>query len=416
MIRLIKTYRTKILILGDQAIVSGVNFLLGIFIVRFFGLDIFGDFALVLMVTTGLLAINQALVMIPMQTIFAKKSFTTYIKKVKGVQLGFVISLVIVFIIAERLITIYIPSISHYTEYVYLLYAIALLLFDFNRKHLYIEKKYLWCLIKDCLSMISQIIVLFIVFQMDSSIELPSLLLLLSSCFLLVEVPVFFFFRIVNSPSKNILIEHWVFGKWILGNAVLQWFSGNFFIVIGVAVIGPQLAGIIRIGQSIIGVWNVLLQAMENYIPPAIATIYKEEGWEALSRYLKRLTFRGGVLILLIGILLILFRNQLWHLIYGDGLIEYSYILFWFSPILFFNFLGFPFRFALRTLQQTRVLFESYILSVLVGFLFANVLVETFNIHGVCFGLLISQIIMQIWYSIRLTKIIGHENSTYSIG
>jgi O-antigen/teichoic acid export membrane protein len=115
---------------------------------------------------------------------------------------------------------------------------------------------------------------------------------------------------------------------------------------------------------------------------------------------------KGGVLIGLVGVLIMVFRNSIWDFFYGKEQIEYSYILFWFAPILLFNFLGFPYRFAIRTINQTRILFEAYILSSLFGFATAHLLIMEFDIHGICLGLLLTQIIMQLWYIYRLNKFI----------
>jgi O-antigen/teichoic acid export membrane protein len=410
-----QTYRSKSIILIDQAIVSGNSFLLSILLVRLLGINIFGEFSIILLVTQGIVAINQSLVTSPYQSLYAQSKINNYSKQLKGIQtliIGVFIFIIVIFNIVIEALSIELVTLP---LVLFSIYFIGTVLFDFNRKQLYLHKKYLYCLIKDAFSIFSQLTLIGILVSIDKFNTLEDILLAVGSCLIVVEGIVFLITTRPILPSITILKKHWNFGKWMLGNSILQWFSGNFYITTGVVIMGAQVAGIIRIGQSIIGVWGIFIQVLENYVPPLVAQIYQNGGTSALKSYLMNLTIKGGAIIGFVAILLMVFRNTIWKTIYGLDLIEYSYIMFWFGPILLFNFLGFPFKFAIRTLNKTQILFEAYIISCLLGFTTAHYFINTMGIHGICLGLLLTQVVMQIWYSYRLFKIKPHEDHSYSI-
>ena len=415
MIRLWGAYRDKIIILMDQGVVSGVSFLLSILLVRLIGLHVFGEFALVLIIAQGVVAINQSIITSPYQSLYSELEDVKYVKMLKSMQLLIILAISVLCFVIQLVVSFVGFYTLSYNVLPVLVYLIGVILFDFNRKQFYLERRYRVVLIKYSLVMLLQVASVFVAYFWFRLTTVNHVLWLLGSSYFVVEVLVFFYAGFLSVPTKSLLLKHWEFGKWMLGNSVLQWFSGNFYITVGASLLGADAVGVVRIGQSIIGVWNVFIQALENYVPPLAAKIYKEKGWGNLTTYLFSLGFKGGGAVLLVGVLLILFRDFIWELFYGDSLLEFTYILFWFSPILFFNFLGFPFRFALRTIHQTRVLFEAYVLSSLFGFATAHWFINMLGIHGICLGLLVTQVVMQVWYFYRLTQFTGYANHSYSI-
>jgi len=416
MIKLWQTYGNKAIVLLDQALVSGISFLLSVFLVRLLGIHVFGEFAIILIVTQGIVAINQSIVTSPFQSLFAQSQFPNYIKKLKGLQSLVLILFLMIIVLFEFVTRVFHIEIVDLPILLFSIYFVGVVLFDFNRKQLYLQKKYIFCLLKDICSTFGQLVFLGLAVYTQKLDSLSDVLLILGSCLMLVEGVVFFAVSPPNSPSLSLIKTHWGFGKWMLGNSILQWFSGNFFITTGALIIGAEVAGIIRIGQSIIGVWNVFIQALENYVPPVAALIFKKNGLRSLRTYLLNITVKGGVLISSVALVLVLFKNLIWETIYGLEFIDYTFILYWFGPILILNFLGFPLRFAIRTLNKTQVLFEAYVISSLLGFTTAHLFVYSFGIHGICLGLLLTQAVMQIWYSYRLYKFKKYENHPYSIG
>lgn len=413
--RLFMKYRTKLVLLLDQGIVSGVSFVLSILLVRSVGIQVFGQFGIVLIIAQGLVAVNQALITSPYQSLHVQLASDIYNRELKGGQLLLMGVLLFFFFIVMVIIQVFNLDIFDLQSPTCLIYFIGFILFDFNRKQLYLHKKYLFCFVKDLISMASQLLSLGLLIYLENLNSLDDVLLITGGCLMIVEGGVFLFFRTPKMPSVSIVVRHWSFGKWMLGKSILQWFSGNFFITTGALIMGADVVGVVRIGQSIIGVWGVFLQLLENYVPPLTAAIYDKSGAKGLKEYLVRLSLKGSAFIALAAILIVVFRDLIWEAIYGPDFLDYTFIMYWFGPILVLNFLGFPLRFAVRTMNKTRVLFEAYLISCLFCFASAHFIISSFGIHGICLGLLLTQVIMQGWYGYRLIKIYYHEDHSYSI-
>ena len=409
------TYRNKLIVLCDQAIVSGVSFLFSILLVRLLGINVFGEFAVILLVTQGVIAVNQSLVTSPYQSLYSQTDIKQYSRKLKGIQLVMLFILVIGMMIFEAVLSVFDINIVKLPTVLFSLFFISTVLFDFNRKQLYLQEKYLFCFFKDLISLGSQLLLIAVLVYFNKFNSLEDVLLAIGCCLIIVEGTIFLFSTSPLIPSIALIKSHWHFGKWMLGNSILQWFSGNFYITTGVLLMGAQVAGIIRIGQSLIGILGVFIQLLDNYVPPIAALIYRENGINSLKAYLVDLIIKGGLMIILASTLLVLFRNIIWETIYGIEFLDYTYILFWFGPILLFNFLSFPLRFAIRTINKTQILFEAYLISCFLGFTTAHFFINSVGIHGICLGLLLTQVVMQIWYIIRLFKIKHHENNSYSV-
>ncbi len=415
MIRHWQTYRNKIIILTDQAIVSGVSFLLSILLVRFTDIHVFGEFALVLIVAQGVVAINQSIITSPYQSLWSDLQIDKYLKMLKSMQLLIILAILLLLSVVQFVTFNYDLGLPTPVILPAFVYFVGVVLFDFNRKQMYLEERYGLVLLKDAIVMVSQVMLIIVAHVWFQLSTVQDVLWILGGTYLVVDVFFFFYTGFVDKPTLELILKHWHFGKWMLGNSALQWFSGNLYITVGATLLGAEMVGVVRIGQSIIGVWNVFIQSLENYVPPLAAKIYRNNGWEGVSKYLFNLGVKGGLMVSLVGVVLIVFRNQIWELFYGDALLNYTFVLYWFAPILLFNFLGFPFRFAIRTLSQTRILFEAYILSSLMGFATAHWWINSLGIHGICLGLLATQVIMQLWYYYRLTQFTGYGNHSYSL-
>ncbi len=402
LISLFQQHRNKILLLSNQVFVSGANFLLVILTVRFFGLHIFGEHSVLMIVVLGVLGVNQAIISAPFQSLLHQNKFTQYTNKMKGGQIPVLLILITLSVITLWVMDHLFSMKLDATYFAIIQFGIGYILFDLNRKVLLGNSRVLVCLVKDTLSLSLQLITLTACYYLDVSINFNLFLLILGGTYSIIELPCFLFVYAPSLPSKQMIIEHWEFGKWLLGNSVLQWFSGNFYLTVGAGILGVDTIGIIRLGQSTIGLANVLIQIMENYIPPVASKIYNALGWKSLKKYMLSFTIKGTIVIVGIAIVMMLFKNTIWEIFYGTDQIQHSYILYWFGIFMVINFWAFPLRYTLRTLHKTRVLFEAYVLSSLFGFTTAHLFINLWKLEGVCLGLILTQVILEFWYLIRL--------------
>jgi len=400
----------KGLVFFDQAMVSGSNFILGIILVRFIGIESYGVFALLWMGVLFALGINQAFITKPLMSIAPKlegQEQGQYFQDLHIIQI-FVSVLFFIFGITiygfsnlfwEDHITILIPLTSGI--------VLCQLLHDFYRKTNFVKDNIWLVVLLDGILYIGQLVgIMSLIFINKIGLE-EVLMVILVVSILSVSISGIVL-GIQKSKIKNlfeILFRHFHFSKWLLGTSILQWLSGNYFIIVGASILGTSAVGAVRMVQNIMGLCHVLFLAMENIVPIEAARQYHLDGEDALTKYLVQITWKlgFGFCILLLG--LTFFSPQILSMLYGAEAVEHTYIVLAYVGLYVLVFLGHPFRFFMRTIEQTRPIFIAYILGTVFSLCFANVLLQSFEMYGLLFGLIATQAIALISYYIFLPKI-----------
>ncbi|NNC95629.1 MAG: hypothetical protein HKN92_08710 [Chitinophagales bacterium] len=411
--------KEKLLPFIDQAVVSGGNFFVCILLARSLGLEIFGEFTLAWLVVLFASSIHQAWLITPMYTFAPQKTGDERSKYLDSLLVH-----QIVFSTAAALLSFcFVGSAAFfYPEWdlngvkVWLpITVFAYLMYDFSRKLFYVEGIAKKSLMLDIL-----------VYSIQGSALIAASyfsFLSLKSTFIIVSIslvlPVLLFGRKMRfNFNRSVLLtttkKHWEFAKWLIGTSLLQWISGNFFIIIAGGLISPLAVGAIRILQNIIGVLHVLFLAIENYVPIRAVQIFDRDGLKGLGNYLKGITLKGSILTLLTSICIAVFGKQIITLLYGSEHLEYAYLLYGFALLYVFVFIGTNLRFAIRTLELTRSIFLAYLLSAIFSLLFAKTIIQSFGIDGILLGLILTQIIMQAYfiYSLRSKLYVLWKSST----
>lgn len=393
----------KLFVLLDQAIVSGSNFIMGILIARFLGIEQFGIFGFIYLIYLFGLGLQQAFFVIPLYSLgaglddFKNK---TYLDSLLLLQLlsSVIFAIVCVF-------GIMILPFNFSDEIVPLSGLIGatsflILVQDFIRRLFLYKRELKKLLVIDLIAYGSQILFLLLVFFTEK-LELESCLAIVcSSMFLAV---VFGFYKInrpqfVKKSIKDSFRTHWVYSKWLLARAILTYSSGNFFIIAAGTILGPVAIGAIKMGQNLHGVINVFFLAIENHVPIVSAKLYKHKGKSALFTYLKNTSLVSIIVCSVFGCTVVVFSNWLISTLYGSEYQVYSYVLIWFAILNLLVCIAMPFRFILRTFEKTKDLFLATLFAAVFGLLFAYPLIHNFQLYGVLIGLIGSQLIMIGWF------------------
>jgi len=198
---------------------------------------------------------------------------------------------------------------------------------------------------------------------------------------------------------KNILIRHFHFSKWLLGTSVLQWLSGNYFIIVGASILGTSAVGAIRMVQNLMGLCHILFLAMESLIPIEAARQFQAEGEDGLIQYLLKITKQLGLGFGLLLSFIVLFAAPILSLIYGADAVPFAYIAVAYAFLYLLVFFGHPLRFYLRTIEKTSPIFFAYCFGSLFSLSCAYPLLQYFDIQGLLFGLIFTQLINLIVYA-----------------
>ena len=101
---------------------------------------------------------------------------------------------------------------------------------------------------------------------------------------------------------------------------------------------------------------------------------------------------------------LAIFSKQIILLFYGAEFVIYQHILIGFCALYVIIFIGYPLRYAIRTLENTRLIFISFIATSIFSVLTAYPIIKAFGLNGVLIGLGITQLITLFLYYFSLRK------------
>ena len=219
--------------------------------------------------------------------------------------------------------------------------------------------------------------------------------------FILFLLKPFYFDR---NASKLFIIQHIKEGKWLFLTAISQWWAGNLFVVASGIYLGAAALGALRLGQSLFGVLNVLLQTFENYVLPQTAKRMQQSQNNGIA-YLKEMNLKLAYAFIPVLLLIFIFASPIITLAGGQEYSEYAFVLKGLSILYIFIFLSQPIRFFFRSMQMNSHFFYAYFISLIFAISSSHWLLSTYGLNGVISGLICSQILLiAYWIIILLLK------------
>lgn len=390
----------------DQGIVSGTNFCLAVLITRFSGVATYGQFSLFWMIYLFLQGLSISYIGLPMQVVSQGKiDKDEYLEK--NIVLSNYILLGLLPIIYIGMSTYNYLNTNIYNGIWFWIFPVVVVLFikhDIHRKYFYSKEENKNVLLLDFVGYFFQTPILFVI-SFYKSITINEVVLVLFFSILLSNI-VFYICkdkRLKTYSFKELPIkENWEYAKHLLTTNILQWFSGNYFIIIAASLLGTGAVGILKIFQNLMGVLNVIFSTLENIVPPKAGLLFNTGGKKALYTYIKKIITNIGLGYVIILLLLRIFGTKIISLIYGAEYIKHSYLIQYFIFIYVFVFLGTILQILIKTLRLNFSIFIAYVVTMLTTITIAYPLIKTYDILGVVYGLIILQIITITTYLITL--------------
>jgi O-antigen/teichoic acid export membrane protein len=387
--------------LTDQSVVSATNFLTNVMLARFMGLREFGVFALAWMSVLFVNSLQTALIVAPMMSIGPKqeeKDRPSYFGAVVFQELVLVTFCFVLVFAALKVSS----SIFPYAGLQRLVLPLAVSAFayqmqDFFRRYFFTTRQSRRALADDALSYLAQLPILFLLHRtghLNSATALwamagTSLLGLLLGWFWL--EPVEFNGERIKAISKR----HWKISRWLGASALLQWTSGNLFLIAAPVYYGAAAAGILRASQNLMGVTHVWFQGLDNVVPVETARRLQEGGVHSMLTYTRSVLVKWGGMTLLFAIVMATAPGFWLHLIYGPAMVQYGYVLRLYALLYVMIFVGGPLRAGLQALEFTVPIFWSYLAMTTFAFAFAVPMAKWLGLSGTMLGLIATQVLFQ---------------------
>ncbi len=408
--RFFSRHSSSAVVYADQLLVSGFNFISSIVIARLLGVHGFGIYSIAWMGVLIASSIHQPFIILPLQTLWPKKNGNekqNYLEALVLQQLIFAAGagfLAFLGVVAAK----YTLKGWNIDSIIlsFPLVVFSFLMQDFFRRYYFAMKEMHLALLIDAVAycgLLASALSVNLFHKLDAS-----MVLLLTAMFFLYAALIGLFhlnqLRFNWSHLRAAIRENWNFSQWLVATSILQWFSGNFFIIASGALLGPVAIGATRMAQNLVGVTHVLFLAMENTIPAKAAAIMKDGGVSAMLRYLKHFTYQMGMAVLGILFCISIFSRYLIQTFYGNQYLDYRFLLQGFCIIYVIVFIGYPLRYAIRTMENTRQIFFSFIISSCFSIVAAYPVIRFLGLYGILAGLLVTQLISFSCYCYALRK------------
>lgn len=391
--------------------VSGVSFFVGFYLARYLGILQFGQFSLILIITYFCLEFQRALVISPMMTLMVKNDHPDYLPQLGYIQLIFnlVISLgAAAFVFASGYLF---PKwhIGHLTILT-LFIVFARLQQEFLRRIFFVQNHARRALVLDAITCSLILAAVWLLTRSDR-LTLDNILWWHVAGYL---CPSFLAMSYILHPRmklaecRAICQEHLQFGRWLLGGAIVQFFSSNWLIMISGAVLGASTVGLIKSAQYLLGGVTMLFQALENVVPLRLARLYHQPDPALPRRYLYHLTIFMTVFVsayIVTMLYLIPFFSE--YLKIADTKLFYKVAVamvcqsFLYGPVLILTYI-------LRAKSLTKPIFYTHTLTAILTIVLAPTVIRLWHEMAVVYGIAAVQIVVIICFTYFIRRSSRH--------
>lgn len=399
-------------ILFDQIIVSGSNFIISILLIRFLDLEIFGKFSFLWLILLLINSVHLSYIISPMITNAGKQNENESKSFYGSVILHQILFSSLICLILFMILNFFGDLVPNFNLKEYSISFTFTVIFSqfyqLTRRLLFCINQTFKALILD-ISTYAILIFALVYFNFYEGLNINLILWLFNFTYLFVVILNFKIFYKMNYKIrlfyKNFILN-WKIAKWLLYTSIIQWFSSNLWVINSGFILGAKMLGIIRACQTIIGISNIFYQSFENLIPINVTKKLKTKGIKAMLKYLKEFRIISLSISIVLSFLLILFSDQILKLFYGNEISKFSDILSYLSLTIPLYFFILPYVYGLRTMQNTKPIFISFLLSSIVALATSNYIITNYDIKGFIFGTYLSQIIILLILSFYFRKIV----------
>jgi len=387
--------------LTDQAVVSATNFLTSVMLARFMGLREFGIFALAWMSVLFVNSFQTALIVAPMMSIGPKQESQDRPRYFGAVIFQELVLVFFCFLLVLIVLT-FSGNFFHQADLHSLALPLAVSAFayqmqDFVRRYFFATRHSRRALADDAISYLTQLPILLGLYKAGHLNSATALWAMAGTSILGLAVGWFWMEPLDFNWQwiKTVARRHWRISRWLSASALLQWTSGNLFIIAAPVYYGAAAAGVLKASQNLMGVTHVWFQGLDNVVPAETARHLHEGGVRSMLAYTKSILFKWGGITLLFAVIIAAASGFWLRLVYGPDMVQYGYILRLYALLYVIVFMGGPLRAALQALEFTVPIFWSYLAMTAFAVAFAIPAAKWLGLSGTMLGLLGTQILFQ---------------------
>jgi O-antigen/teichoic acid export membrane protein len=205
---------------------------------------------------------------------------------------------------------------------------------------------------------------------------------------------------------KETLQRNLSFGVWVMGSAIANWLSVEFYPILTAGMISFAAAGAYRALQNLVAPIHLLLRAIDTFLAPHAARRYQTQGWSALVRNLRLTYLVSGIPIAGILLLAILFPVPLLRLVYGQTYLDYSAGMVLMATYYGLLFAYWPLQTIFKAAGLSRPIFASNLIAILTMATVGVWMIHQWGVYGTIGGQALNAIIITLslglaWHQVQ---------------
>jgi len=392
----------------DQAFVSGMNFVTGLVLARFLGPKGYGEYVLVYGVILFFSTVQVSLIVSPMMVkgpaveesdrrkYFSAVAVSQFLFSVVSAGLIIVVGLVVVWAFRFHQFDPFIVPLAVATA--------VFLVQDYYRRYFFVIERPVAALASDIIGYGAQFGIV-LALAIMGNLDADDVLWAMAFAFFLGAS-----LALVQSGRKRVLElgersylrkvcrENYDFGKWLLGVNMMYWGQAqtiNYFVAGGISV---AVVGALNACKNVLGVLNVFFLGLQNVLLPEASRSLKDRGADGLKRYLKKVSFLGGMITLLIALVAGIWSEYWLKLFYGSAYRGYGWIVVWWGIYFLLAYFHRPYSTGLSVLDRTKRVFQSMLIGFGLFVVLGYTLTVLYKIHGImtlmCFSSFLTLVLL----------------------
>ena len=411
----LRAMRDPALSFGDQALSSACNFLTTILLARALGLEVFGVYTMVWLALYFAMSLQLGLIVSPMMSIGTKErgaDAEAYYTVVFLHQAGFVVVATIA-IFAVLMLAAGIGSPLADAALPGSMAAASYLTQDFLRRYLFARRRPAGIVLIDAINQALKLGALAVLWQVGA-INVANALWAVAGaaavstlCGLGMSGPLLWRRQILTSVT----LRQWRSARWLVLTGSVQWVLNYSGLLVTAGLFGPKVLGALRAAQSLLAVLNVVREALENIVPPMAGKALAVGGMQGLHRMLGRAmlfaVLTGAAAVLGLG----LFGPWLQHQLYGGEILEFDWVIFWYSFAFPMALLSLVLGCAFRALERTRPVFTAVLVGGCLNLLAVYPAALAFGVAGLIAVTLLSELaalIVLVMLALRIPGLLAN--------
>jgi O-antigen/teichoic acid export membrane protein len=188
--------------------------------------------------------------------------------------------------------------------------------------------------------------------------------------------------------------DNFRFGRWILGASVVDWVVLDLYPILIAGLISFAATGIYQTLQNLVAPIHVLLRAVDTFATPLMAKTFDQLGWKKFKQRLGLIYILLGIPVLGLLILVMFFTPRLLFLLKGNTYLPFADGIYIMGVFYFFLYLNRPLQLAFRALRQGKQIFIANILAMVSMALLGYWLISNWGVYGTIGGQALNAIII----------------------